>query len=132
MSITVSIRGHIIFPKRHFIESSFCQNAMFRIVVLPKKEIAESSHGWIDELAILHNAERHFSESLFNRTSFYRVVVQSNVSFTNRFGATSFSRNVISSNRRFAEIQFFRIVVLPKNKLPKVIWPNRHMAVSSN
>ena len=45
--------------------------------------------------------------------------------------ATSFSRNVISSNRCFAEMQFRRIFVWPKKKLPKVIWPNRHMAESS-
>ena len=31
--------------------------------------------------------------------------------------ATSFSRNVISSNRRFAEMQFCRIVVLPQQKI---------------
>ena len=37
------------------------------------------------------------------------------------FGATSFSRNVISSNRRSAEIQLCRIIILPKKKLPKVI-----------
>ena len=40
--------------------------------------------------------------------------------FTNgliKIGATSFSRNVISSNRRFAEMQFCRIVVLPKQKI---------------
>ena len=50
---------------------------------------------------------------------------------TGLLGATSFSRNVIPSNRRFAEMQFFGIV-LSKKKLPKVIWPNRHMAESSN
>ena len=33
------------------------------------------------------------------------------------FGATSFSQNVISSNRRFAEMQFRRIVILPKQKI---------------
>ena len=32
-------------------------------------------------------------------------------------GATSFSWNVISSNRRFAEIQFCRIVMLPEQKI---------------
>ena len=37
------------------------------------------------------------------------------------YGATSFSRNGISSNRRFAEMQFCRIVILPDKKFPKVI-----------
>ena len=32
-------------------------------------------------------------------------------------GTTSFSQNVISSNRRFAEMQFRRIVILPKQKI---------------
>ena len=34
-------------------------------------------------------------------------------------GATLFSRNVVSSNRRFAEMQFCRIVVLSKKNCPK-------------
>ena len=38
------------------------------------------------------------------------------------FWATSFSRNVISSNRCFAEIQFCRIVILPKRKIAKSHW----------
>ena len=41
-------------------------------------------------------------------------------------GATLFSRNVISLNCPFAEMQFCRIVVCKKKKnLPKVIFPNR-------
>ena len=41
-------------------------------------------------------------------------------------GATSFSRNVISLNRRFTEMHFFRIVVLPKKKIAE-----RHFTKSS-
>ena len=37
-----------------------------------------------------------------------------NIKVLGKNGATSFSRNVISSNRRFAEMQFCRIVVLLK------------------
>ena len=78
-------------------------------IVLTKKKIAEchlteSSRGRIVESAKLYNAERHFSESLFSRTSFFRIVVQP---------------NVISSNHRFAEMQFCRIVVLPEKNCRK-------------
>ena len=58
------IRGHIIFPNCHFIESSFCRTVMwsnshFRIVKLPK----------------LYNVECHFIESSFSRMSFSRIVI---------------------------------------------------------
>ena len=52
------------------------------------------------------------------------------------YGATSFSRNVILSNRRLAEMQFCRIVVLPKKNCRKsfdriVTWPNRRISETS-
>ena len=103
-------RDHIIFPKRHFIELSFCWNANWPNCYFAGKKITEShltelSHGRIVELVKLHNAERHFSESLFSRTTFSRIVVQLNVIFTNRssaerrFTKTSFTRTEFCRNR---------------------------------
>ena len=73
--------SHIIFPKRHFIESPFCRNP-----ILPNRYFSETkncrkSFDRIVKLTKLHNAERHFSESLFNRTSFSQIVLQPNVVF---------------------------------------------------
>ena len=53
-----------------------------------------------------------------------------------KLGATLFPRNVISSNRRFAEMQLCRIVVLPKKNCPKlfdriVTWPNHRISETS-
>ena len=60
----VKFWGHITFARRHFIESSFCQN-----VVLQKKN-CRKPFDRIVESAKLHNAQRHFPETLFSRTLF--------------------------------------------------------------
>ena len=102
-------RGHMIFPKRHFIESSFCWNPIFLNRSFAETKYCRNSFDrivtWrIVELTKLHNTE-HFSESLFSRTPFSRIVVQPNVIFTNRrlaerpfpetpFARTSFGRTL--------------------------------------
>ena len=100
-SLRFSWRGHIIAPKRYFIESSFCRNAIlpnrcFAETKIAESHLTKSSHGRIVELLKLYDAERHFSESLFSRTSFSRIVVQPKVIFTNRR----------SAERRFPETSF--------------------------
>ena len=120
LSRTISNWGHIIFPNRHFVQSSFCRNSILPNRCFTETKIAEShlsaaSHGRSVELAKLHDAERHYSESLFSRTSFFRIVVQPNIIFPNRrlaechFYESSFSRMLFS-----------RIVICPN-----VIFPNR-------
>ena len=111
--------GHMTFPKRHFIKSSFCRNVILPNRCFAKKKIAEShltesSHGRIVELAKLHNIERHFSESLFSRRSFSRIIVQPNVIFTNRR----------SAERHFSETSFARTSFCRDYMKLKIISPN--------
>ena len=56
---------HIIYPKRHFVESSYC-----RIVKLPKLYNVEC-HIWLNR----YSAERHFPDTSFSRKSFSRIVI---------------------------------------------------------
>ena len=129
--LTESSHGRIVELAKHHnaernISESFFSRTSFSGIVVQPNVIFRN----------LCSAERLFPESLFSWTSFLRIVVQPNVPFRKRCSAkrhfyessssrTSFSRNVISSN--FAETQFRR-----NTKLPKVIWPNRHTAESSN
>ena len=92
-------RGHIILPKHHSVESSFCRNPILPNRYFAERKNCRKSFDGIVESAKLHNAERNFSESLFSRTSFSRIVVQPNVIFTNRR----------SAERCFPETAFARI-----------------------
>ena len=107
-------RCHIIFPKHHFIEPSFCRNAISPNRCFAESHFTESSHGRIVELTKLHNAERHFSESLFSRMSFSRIVVQPNSIFKNR----------PSAERRFPETSFARTSFCLNCMKQNVISPN--------
>ena len=116
-----SFSRNVISSNRRFAEMQF-----FRIIVLPKKKIAqshltESSHGRIVELANLHNAERHFFESLFSRRTFSRIVVQPNVIFPNRLSAECHF-----PESSFSRTSFLRIVVQPNVVFPKLHFPELH------